>query len=128
MYWIILFNAHSLPRNPTATKGKYAADPEGQFPCLAEYGGPIDPNIALGGFPSNPIPISAPYAPLPPISPTDDSYTLATAMLVTFIVNNHVDEADNKDAKLWEAEFLKYLKEYKGVNITLAFIAEVNNY
>ena len=63
-----------------------------------------------------------------PYLPPDDSYTLATTILVTFIVNNHVDEAANKDAELWEAEFLKYLKEYRGVNITIAFIAEVNNY
>ena len=40
-----------LFRDPTALKGKYAKEKEGQFPCLAEYGGPVDPNTALGGFP-----------------------------------------------------------------------------
>ena len=41
-----------LFRNPAALQGKYASKKEGKFPCLAEYGGPVDPNTALGGFPS----------------------------------------------------------------------------
>ena len=45
-----LFNFFFLFRDPTALKGKYAKE-KGQFPCLAEYGGPVDPNTALGGFP-----------------------------------------------------------------------------
>lgn len=38
-------------RNPTATLDKeYAKDESNQFPCLGQYGGPVDPNTALGGF------------------------------------------------------------------------------
>ena len=46
-------------------------------------------------------------------------------MLITFVVNNHIDKDKNKDAELWEAEFIKHLKEFKGENITVSFMAEV---
>ena len=51
---------------------------------------------------------------------------MSTALIVTFVVENHVDEDKNKDAMLWEAEFIKYLKSYKGENITVSFMAEVH--
>ena len=54
------------------------------------------------------------------------NFDLATALIVTFVVENHVDEDKNKDAMLWEAEFIKYLKSYKGENITVSFMAEVH--
>ena len=43
-------------------------------------------------------------------------FDLATALIVTFMVENHVDEdtCKNKDAMLWEAEFIKYLSPIKG--------------
>ena len=34
-----------LIRNPTALEGKYV-----DYPCLAAYGGPVDPNTVVGGF------------------------------------------------------------------------------
>ena len=54
-----------------------------------------------------------------------NSYNLATTIIITFVVNNHVDEEKNKDAELWEAQFIKHLKEYEGENITISFMAEV---
>ncbi len=52
-------------------------------------------------------------------------YETATAMLVTFIVNNHVHESENKMAETWEREFLKLVKNYKGKHIKITYMAEV---
>ncbi len=49
-------------------------------------------------------------------------------MLVTFIVNNHVDEGENKMAETWEREFLRYMKSYKGKYIEVAYSSEVSLY
>ena len=55
------------------------------------------------------------------------NFDLATALIITFVVEDHVDEdtCKDKDTMLWEAEFIKYLKSYQGENITVSFIAEV---
>ena len=36
-----------LYRNPSSVNAS-----DTYKPCLGEYGGPVDPNVALGGFPS----------------------------------------------------------------------------
>ena len=41
------------------------------------------------------------------------------------MVNNHVDESQNKMAKAWEAEFLKFMKNYQGEHIKVTYSAEV---
>lgn len=38
------------------------------------------------------------------------NYNNATALIVTFPVNNHVQDEDNQLAKIWEAAFLDYIK------------------
>lgn len=51
MIYIIIYVNY---RNPTATIDKdYAKKVSNQFPCLSQYGGPVDPNTALGGFTGN---------------------------------------------------------------------------
>ena len=37
-------------RNPTALKSKGVPEGGPDIPCLGAYGGPVDPNTALGGF------------------------------------------------------------------------------
>ena len=54
-----------------------------------------------------------------------NNYDTATALLITFVVNNHVDDSDNEDAELWEKEFLRTLKDYKSDNLTISYSAEV---
>ena len=46
--------------------------------------------------------------------------------MITFIVNNHVNESQNEWAEAWEAKFIQYLKEYKGVNFDISFSSEVS--
>ncbi|XP_065195103.1 NPC intracellular cholesterol transporter 1-like [Sycon ciliatum] len=75
--------------------------------CLADYGGPAMPNVVLGGF-------------------SDDSYLNATALVLTFVVNNYVNDADNKRAEAWETRFLDFVrKEYTNPqNLTISINAQ----
>ena len=53
-------------------------------------------------------------------------YENASALIITFIVNNHVDDSKNVDAEAWEAKFIAFLKNYKGVNFNISFSSEVS--
>lgn len=55
--------------------------------CLGEYGGPVFPYVALGGV-------------------GDENYANATALIITFMVQNHLNEEDNLDAIEWEKRFV----------------------
>jgi Niemann-Pick C1 protein len=68
------------------------------IPCVGQYGGDVDPKVALGGFPE---------------SDSGYNYDLATVLVVTFVVNNHVRDEDNKKAMAWEQAMLDYLHDYK---------------
>lgn len=50
LYTDVVLLLFSHIRNPTATLDTQYTDPDHQIPCLGAYGGPIDPNTALGGF------------------------------------------------------------------------------
>ena len=52
-------------------------------------------------------------------------YETATALIVTFTVNNHLNETDNRMAETWEKEFLKRLRNYNGSYINITYSAEV---
>lgn len=58
--------------------------------CLALYGGPVEPAIAVGGF----------------LSPGQDlhnpPYEKATAIILTFLVNNYHNKAKLIPAMEWE--------------------------
>lgn len=58
--------------------------------CLAPYGGPVDPAIAVGGF----------------LSPGQDlynaSYEKATAVILTILVNNYHNKTKLLPALEWE--------------------------
>lgn len=56
------------------------------------------------------------------------NYDTSTALLVTFIVNNHVDKDANKMAETWEKAYLDYLHQYKkeAKHIDITFTAEVS--
>ena len=72
---------------------------------MGTFGGPVNPNVALGGYPGN-------------------DYEKATAVMVTFIVNNHHDPAKNAMALAWEKAYLKFMKHYTSDNLNIAFSAE----
>ena len=54
-----------------------------------------------------------------------NEYDMATTMLITFIVNNHVNETDNARAEVWERAFVDYLKNYPSVYFNFSFSSEV---
>ena len=56
---------------------------------------------------------------------TGNEYDTATTMLITFIVNNHVNDKDNARAEAWEAAFVDLLKKYDSTYFNFSFSSEV---
>ena len=79
--------------------------------CLAPYGGPIEPAIAVGGL------------PLPEKGQNYD-YRLATGVVLTFLINNKADKSELGPAKEWEKLFVNYLKAFSSDKMDIAYMAE----
>ncbi|XP_022762939.1 Niemann-Pick C1 protein isoform X4 [Durio zibethinus] len=80
--------------------------------CLSAFKAPLDPSTALGGFSGN-------------------NYSEASAFVVTYPVNNAIDEAGNGNGKAvaWEKAFIQLVKEellpmVQSRNLTLSFSSE----
>uniref|UniRef100_A0A665VH95 SSD domain-containing protein n=1 Tax=Echeneis naucrates TaxID=173247 RepID=A0A665VH95_ECHNA len=75
-------------------------------PCLGTFGGPVFPWLALGGYDGT-------------------NYNNATALVITFPLNNYLNDSVRLERALaWEKEFIKFMKEFKNPNLTIAFSAE----
>ncbi|KAK9538617.1 hypothetical protein VZT92_003779 [Zoarces viviparus] len=75
-------------------------------PCLGTYGGPIFPWLALGGY-------------------DETNYNNATALVITFPLNNYLNDSVRVGKALaWEKEFIKFMKNFKNPNLTIAFSSE----
>ncbi|XP_032943516.1 NPC intracellular cholesterol transporter 1 isoform X2 [Rhinolophus ferrumequinum] len=75
-------------------------------PCLGTFGGPVFPWLVLGGY-------------------DDQNYNNATALVITFPVNNyHNDTEKLQKAQAWEREFINFVKNYKNPNLTISFSTE----
>ncbi|CAG5896580.1 unnamed protein product [Menidia menidia] len=75
-------------------------------PCLGTFGGPVFPWLALGGY-------------------DDTNFNNATALVITFPINNYLNDSVRLNKALaWEKEFIKFMKNYKNPNLTIAFSAE----
>ncbi|GFU44343.1 NPC intracellular cholesterol transporter 1, partial [Nephila pilipes] len=73
--------------------------------CFAPFGGPIDSAaVVLGGF--------------------GNSFDSARALIITIPVPNYNDAAMTLKAKIWEAEFLTFIKNYSHPLMNVAFKAE----
>lgn len=59
--------------------------------CLAEYGGPVDPAIAFGGFGDSEQGISS-----------KTSYTSAKSLVLTLVLNNHLEKEQLEPVLKWE--------------------------
>lgn len=77
------------------------------LPCLASYGGPVFPYVALGGVSSG-------------------QYANASALVLTFLVNNYLDPALVAPAIAWERLFIETLKNFSNPNMSIAFLSEVS--
>lgn len=69
--------------------------------CLANFGGPIDPAIALGGF------LDANHS-----LSTSPQYQKADVIILTFLVNNHYDKSKLTPALEWEQEYVAFMKNW----------------
>ncbi|XP_018568156.1 Niemann-Pick C1 protein isoform X3 [Anoplophora glabripennis] len=69
--------------------------------CLAKYGGPVDPAIALGGF----------LQPGETLA-KDPHYENATAIILTFLVDNYHNKSRLVPALEWEKEFIAFMKNW----------------
>lgn len=56
---------------------------------------------------------------------TDSDYKDSSALVITFLVNNHNEDKLNGKAEAWEKEFINFIKKYKNNNMTIAFSSEV---
>uniref|UniRef100_A0A669EWJ0 Niemann-Pick disease, type C1 n=1 Tax=Oreochromis niloticus TaxID=8128 RepID=A0A669EWJ0_ORENI len=75
-------------------------------PCLGTFGGPVFPWLALGGY-------------------DDTNYNNATALVITFPINNYLNDTVRLEKALaWENEFIKFMKNFSNPNLTIAFSAE----
>ncbi|KAJ7967073.1 Niemann-Pick C1 protein-like [Quillaja saponaria] len=80
--------------------------------CLSSFKAPLDPTTALGGFSGN-------------------NFSEASAFIITYPVNNAVNEVGNENAKAtaWEKAFIHLAEEellpmVQSSNLTLSFSAE----
>lgn len=81
-----------------------------KLPCLAKSGAPVQPKVILGGF-------------------NGDKYSTAKSLIITFVVNNHKNENENKKAEAWEKAFIDYMKywekeEAPALNLSVAYSSE----
>lgn len=93
-----LFFCFSSPLSPSD-------DAFAGVPCLGEYGGPVQPYVGLGNV-------------------VNDQYSLASALVITILVNNHVNTSLLGPAIAWEREFIKTLKSFSSPNMSIAFLSE----
>ena len=54
-----------------------------------------------------------------------ENYNESTALVITFVVNNNVDETQNEKAKAWEEEFLSFMQNFSDPDMIIAYSAEV---
>ncbi|XP_067887182.1 NPC intracellular cholesterol transporter 1 isoform X2 [Heterodontus francisci] len=75
-------------------------------PCLGTFGGPVFPWLVLGGY-------------------NGDDYNNATALVITFPVNNYYNDTEKLNKALaWEKVFIDFLKNYNNSNLTITFSTE----
>ncbi|XP_043243694.1 NPC intracellular cholesterol transporter 1-like [Amphibalanus amphitrite] len=82
-------------------------------PCMSKWGGPTFPYTAVGGFLGEGQSLSGSV-----------HYLNATALLVTFLVNNDYDASRLGPAMAWEQAFLEYMRNYSHPNMEVAYFAE----
>ncbi|CAL7940989.1 unnamed protein product [Xylocopa violacea] len=84
--------------------------------CLAPYGGPVEPAIAVGGF----------------LTPGQDlqnpPYEKATAVILTILVNNYHNKSKLHPAMEWEKSYVEFMKKWiateKPAFMDIAFTSE----
>ncbi|XP_041362124.1 NPC intracellular cholesterol transporter 1-like [Gigantopelta aegis] len=73
--------------------------------CLSDWGGPAYPWVVLGGY-------------------DGQNYKNATALVITYLVDNSIDFNNNSRAKAWEGAFLRFIESYDNPNMSIAYSSE----
>ena len=81
-----------MPSDPSYYPGEFP-DPEHPIGCLAEYGGPAFPYVVLGGFRNGENETVS----------DETLYMNATALIMTFLINNKMNKDELGPALDWEA-------------------------
>lgn len=68
--------------------------------CFAQYGGPVEPAIAVGGFLKQGESLKNPQ------------YEKANALILTFLVNNYHNKTKLQAAIEWEEKFVSFMKNW----------------
>lgn len=79
---------------------------------MGDFGGTVMPFVGLGGYPKSKGPN------IPP------QYGNASALIITYIINNHKDPALNVNATAWEKSVIEFMKNYSNPNMTISFSTE----
>ena len=53
-----------------------------------------------------------------------NAYSSARGLVVTLLVNNHLNGSANEPAARWEAAFIELMRSVQGVHYTVSFMAE----
>ncbi|XP_038117109.1 NPC intracellular cholesterol transporter 1 homolog 1b [Culex quinquefasciatus] len=79
--------------------------------CFGPYGGPVEPGIAVGGFPK-------------PAMGESPDYRLATGVIVTILINNKADKERLGPAMEWEKKYIEFIEQYRNPAMDIAYSAE----
>lgn len=77
------------------------------LPCLGTYGGPVFPYVALGGV-------------------YDGHYANSSALVISLMVNNYVNQSLVAPAIAWERLFIETLKNFSHPNMSVSFLSEIS--
>ena len=77
--------------------------------CLGNFGGPISPYVVLGGYPSN---------------DQAAEYGNATALVITYVINNNQDAEKNEKAMAWEQKVIDFMKNFSNPLMTVSYRTE----
>lgn len=113
-----------------------------ELSCMAEYGGPVFPYIALGGYPGEWVgavgwdgvrrgAAGCSGVPWVPCRAADSEYTQAEALIVTYSLNNFPrSDPRHKWVLSWEQRFLEVVRDFQrnhSQNLSVSFMAEVRH-
>lgn len=51
-------------------------------------------------------------------------YETAKGLVITILIDNHLDQSKNADALLWESAFVRLMRTVRNPNYTVSFMAE----
>uniref|UniRef100_A0A3Q3WSC2 SSD domain-containing protein n=1 Tax=Mola mola TaxID=94237 RepID=A0A3Q3WSC2_MOLML len=98
-------NSHAVLDHSVGDAFFVYADYHSHF-LYCTFGGPIFPWLAMGGYDGT-------------------NYNNATALVITFPLNNYMNDTVRRDKVLaWEKEFIRFMKNFTHPNLTIAYSAQ----